>query len=393
MTNKLILSLLIFQIVLNVQAQYSNVRYDREKNYFNEGQELPFESYIMLNGEVPKEIELIEVSIHKSGRIDESALYSTIWRKANVDQSVFNLPLNYKLRQNNLYGFRIGYYYRLTPEEKITLYNSIGSSVMTFIDQSIKIKGNEIEIVKGSKTLKTFLDEIVNQGLHFYRNDLSYKFPGFSEIIDLKLKDLEKMNLKENKYYQIKAKSDSTYDKKSENYKFFKSHLTEFKKMVDSELVAYINTLSYVVAEVKEIDKYKTQRGQFILPVNIGYGAIYNSGSFDELSYAGSPYVGLSFPLANSALKSNILSKSSISVGAYINNFNNEDEMEISGPFVNRPLFIGVGSKALQFFRINAGATILQESNVSSTFSVEKLYLRPSININFELGLWIGQLR
>jgi len=169
--------------------------------------------------------------------------------------------------------------------------------------------------------------------------------------------------------------------------------MNDLKKLIDAELIAYLNTISYLTAEVKKIESYATEKGQFILPVNVGYGAIYNSGGFDSLSYGQSPYVGLSFPLGNSAFKSNILSNSSISFGAYLNNFNDENGEEITGPFIGRPIFLGVGTRAFKLLRINAGVTALQKDASDSNFDVSQIYLRPSININFELGLWIGLLK
>jgi hypothetical protein len=162
---------------------------------------------------------------------------------------------------------------------------------------------------------------------------------------------------------------------------------------VDAELIAYLNTVSYVTAEVKKVNNYATEKGQFILPVNIGYGAIYNSGGFDSLSYGQSAYVGLSFPLGNSAFKSNILSNSSISFGAYLSNFDDENGEEITGPFIGRPLFLGVGTRAFKLLRVNAGVTALQKNSSDSNFDVSEIYLRPSINLSFELGVWIGQLK
>ncbi|NNK81232.1 MAG: hypothetical protein HKO93_07025 [Flavobacteriales bacterium] len=393
MTIRTIIITAIMALGLSASAQYKSVVYDLEKNFFNEGQPLPFETHIMLNGQVPSNVDLIELQIMKGGDIDGVPLYRGEWKRTSLNQTIFNLPVNYKLRQNNEYGLKISYYLGITSEEKSALYRILGTSVMTYLDQSVSIKGNDIKMSKSSKKVHEDLDAIVGQGLLFYQNDLAYEFPGFSDIIEEKLKEFEQLNLKENKFYQFRLKEDSTYNKRFENHAFFQKNMNELKKLIDSELIAYINTVSYVTAEVKKVDSYATEKGQFILPVNIGYGAIYNSGGFENLSYGQSSYLGLSFPLGNSALKSNLLSNSSIYLGAYLSNFDDENGEEITGPFIGRPLFLGVGTRAFKLLRANVGVTALQKDASESNFDVSQIYVRPSINLSFELGLWIGQLK
>jgi hypothetical protein len=391
-SNSLLIALAVC-LSFSLSAQYKTVVYDMEKNFFNEGQMLPFETYLMVNGHVPADVSLINMEIHPSGLIDSEFLYSATWKKSMPDETTFNLPLNYKLRQNSKYGIVVSYFYDITPKEKSALYRTLGSTVMSYIDQSVSIKGNDIHLSKNYKQLHSDLNSIVVQGLRFYDNDLQYPFPGFSEITKEKLKEFEKLNLNESKFYQFTSKEDSTYNKNKENYTYFQTRLGELKKLVDSELIAYINTVSYVMAEKKSITDYSTEKGQFILPVNLGYGAIYNSGNFDDFSYGSSPYVGLSFPLANASLKGNLLSNMNIAFGAYLNNFNDENDKEVTGPFIGRPLFLGVGARAFKFLRFNAGVTALQKDGLDPTFDVNQIYLRPSVNLNFELGVWIGQLK
>lgn len=393
MNYRFLLTCIFSAVVLSMSAQYKTVVYDLEKNFFNEGQPLPYETYIMLNGQVPTDISMIELDIYKGGRVDGTPLFKSNWKKTNMDQTTFNLPVNYKLRQNNEYGFVLSYYYDITPDEKSALYRTLGTTVMTYIEQSVAIKGNDITMSKSHSKVHEDLNSIVIQGLQFYQNDLDYAFPGFSDIVKEKLKAFEQMNLKESKFYQFKTKKDSTYNKLEENHEYFQVRLNELKKLIDSELVAYLNTISYLTAEKKTITDYSTEKGQFILPINVGYGAIYNSGDFDNFSYGSSPYVGLSFPLANASLKSNILSNTNIAFGAYLNNFDDEDGAEVTGPFIGRPIFLGVGARAFKFFRLNAGVTALQKDAVDSNFDVNEIYLRPSINLNFEIGVWAGQLK
>jgi len=111
--------------------------------------------------------------------------------------------MNFKLRQNNEYDFKISYFFAITPNEKSALYRTLGSSVMTYIDQSVSINGNDIKMSKNYKKVHDDLDALVYQGLKFYQNDLAYEFPGFSDIIKEKLKQFEDLNLKKSKFYQF----------------------------------------------------------------------------------------------------------------------------------------------------------------------------------------------
>jgi len=71
-----LLSCAMVILLTSANAQYKTVVYDLEKNFFNEGQPLPFETHIMLNGQVPNNVDLIEVEVRKGG--GEMGMFCTV---------------------------------------------------------------------------------------------------------------------------------------------------------------------------------------------------------------------------------------------------------------------------------------------------------------------------
>jgi hypothetical protein len=371
-------------------GQYKSVVYDLEKNYFDQGQELPIESFIMLSGGLPIGIEMVQVNVHRSGQLLCEPLSTSKWKKTESGQRQYEMPINYKLKQNSDYGFVIEYYYPITQNERQTLFEDLNSLVMSYIDQSFVIKGNSVSTYKKDKKIQASLEGIVLDGTRFYQNDLDYAFPGFSEIVAERIELMADLSLKDNKFYDFKSKKEDDFSKEEQNFGYYTQRIDELKSMMRAELAAYLNTINYVLAERKTISSYPTEKGQYILPVNLGYGGIYNSGDLADLSYGSSPYVGLAFPLANSALKSNILSNMSVSFGMYFQGFDDENGVYVSGPLIDKPLFLGLGTRAFKLVRINAGVTALQKDPDVNNVNISEIYFRPSVNISLEIGLWLG---
>ena len=66
-------------------AQYEAVVFDYEKAYFNNGQPLPAESYIMFSGSIDNNIHWVEVNIYKAKA--SKPLYQVYWKRTSNDRT------------------------------------------------------------------------------------------------------------------------------------------------------------------------------------------------------------------------------------------------------------------------------------------------------------------
>ena len=71
-----------------------------KKNYFNEGQAIPAEKPLMFTGLVPKDVNIIKISILSANAKNErDILYTASWKDAdNKTNTSFSLAVNYRLR-------------------------------------------------------------------------------------------------------------------------------------------------------------------------------------------------------------------------------------------------------------------------------------------------------
>lgn len=383
------LSLLILLSTKVSFAQYKTVVYDYEKNFFNEGQPLPAENNFMLNGNLLPNTEIVSFNIYQKGSNKE--LFTTKWKKPFADKEIYSIPVNYKLEKNKSYDFSINYYRIITQKERDQISSSIEKTLLGLIHQNYELNKNSLTSFTNRNVLVNEMDNIVKQGLYFYENDLNYKFPGFSLVVIEKIKRIDKMNLKKSKFSTF-LKNGKKANKFERNNEYFNHKLKELELLINIELTQYFNTVKYIIVESRTIKNYNTEKGNTVLPINFGYGAIYNEGSLSNLSYGHSPYVGASIPLKRNFNKSSFINNTSLSFGTYLNSFDDQNGNKIGGPITNTPLFIGLGTNVFKVFRLNIGATALQK-NVNGNLNVDNVYFRPSININLELGLWLGMLK
>ena len=179
-------------------AQYKAVNFDYEKNYFNQGQALPAEDYFMVSGNVNNGIDLVEVEVHRSGKIEKNnPLYATTWKRSfNNAGQTFELPMNYKLRGNSEYDFVISTYRKASQTEKDNLQQILNSSLDAYVDGVISIERRRLAINKPTGSMVEDLNDIVRSGTQFYVNKINFNFPGFSDIVKNKIKQLKEAKLR-----------------------------------------------------------------------------------------------------------------------------------------------------------------------------------------------------
>lgn len=387
MKKLLFLPLLILGVNVCVLAQYKTVIFDYEKNYFNQGQSLPAENYFMVTGQSPQNVELVQVEVFRPRRVHKTPLYVGTWKRSfsNVSQT-YEVPMNYKLRGNDEYDVTINTYRRASGVEKENLRQILNASLDAYIDGVISVERRRLSLEKPAGIMVKDLNDIVDRGTVLYTNKISFEFPGFSDIVKNKIKQLQNAKLRKGIFNFSKEE----YGKRRDARRMYSEKLIgELKAAIHTELEQNLNAELLVLSDTKEIRDYATEKTMHTLAINAGYGGVYFAGGLNDLSYDHAPYVGLSFPLGRSAF-SPFWSNTSLSVGAFLNNMKDQDDNEVTGPIFGRPYYIGLGYKAFQFIRINAGATFLETKQSDFNIDLNRVRVKPFIGISGEINLWMG---
>ncbi|HMS51840.1 MAG TPA: hypothetical protein PKD56_05900, partial [Chitinophagales bacterium] len=220
---------------------------------------------------------------------------------------------------------------------------------------------------------------------------INFVFPGFSDIIKNKIDQIDNAKLRRARF-NVENKDGSRTDARR---LFADKLLSELKTALHTEVQQFINSDLLVLDDTKEVNEYPTKKTMNIISVNGGYGGAIFGGGLNDLDYDHAPYVGISFPLGKASLASPFWSKTSLSVGAFLNNFENKAGQTITGPVFQRPYYVGLGYKVFHFIRLNAGATFLEVKKPSSSGGIDlpdlkEVKIRPFVGASAEINLWMN---
>ncbi len=177
--------------------------------------------------------------------------------------------------------------------------------------------------------------------------------------------------------------------------KYHQTQVNELKLIVQNEASYLFNTGLSILADSKYVDNYPVENTKTILTIHGGYGGVYLGGGTENLSYGSGFRAGLTFPLGKKAYVSKFWSNSAIITGFYFNNFETDNDVEVSGPIFKRPTYLGLGYKVFNFIRISAGATFLENQDTAGGLDNlgNKVFIRPFIGIQADLNLWMELAR
>lgn len=377
MTLGSILVLLLFTITAN--AQISTLILNYEKSCFGENEPLPARKNFVITGVINSNIPYVEVEIYDDKHDEDDApVYAAFWKsELNNKSSKFTIPVNQKLRAGKAYDVLIKYYRVATETEQTALKGDVTRTLDAYIDQSYKQSSNKVEFQKNSKKLIEDLSKIVITGMSQYRHRTNFSFESFSDVIKMKIEQIESQSLKEISKANAGDSKDATV-----RVEFRNQILNELKAMLHTEVNQYLNRELYIMIDDKYIEDYPTEESQNSLPVNIGYGGALLNTDFDAFNYAAAPYLGLSFPFGKEGSKSKFLQRSSLSFGVILDqNMIDQNDVNYTGPIFNVPVYGALGYRAFRFIRINAGVTVLE--NVATS----NIEVFPFIGISAELNL------
>ena len=356
-------------------GQYETLVLNYEKSCFGENEPLPSQKNFIITGVANNNIPFVEVNIYSSKGIENSQpIYSTFWKRDLNSKSLnFNVPINFKLREGKEYDVLIRYFRQTTTPERDSLQRSMHRILDAYVDQAFKISDKELGLVNSSRQTLNDLNKIVVTGLANYRTRTAIQFTSFSDIVKLKLKQLDDLKL---------SKGSDENEKKS-RLSYRTQMLNELKAILKTEANQYLTPDLSIMVDDKYINDYPTEKLPNYLPINVGYGGAILNSDFNNFNYAAAPYVGLSIPFGKEG-GSAFWSKSSLSVGAFVSNMTDQNNVEYTGPIFKIPVYASLGYRAYRFVRINAGATFLENTTNNN------LSIMPFVGISAEFNVSIN---
>lgn len=392
------LSFILLCVVLSIaaKAQYvsaynnSTVILDYLHGEFNGNQPLPAEEYFVVKGAISPAVSMIKLDILRNTH-SRDTLYANLWRRAygNTD-GAFNLPVHYKLRGNDRYTFVFIFYRSLSDSEKVHFRDAVQQNLQAYIQGIMEVSNNKFSLQSSTRRMQGDLNRVVDRAFTYYSNGFLGNFPGFSDVVKNKLEQISDTRLRKAKYNVESDKGDYSPDVRR---RYAEQLQSELLQICMSEVDPYIGGDLMVMQDIRSMQNYPTEKTRTVLAVNAGYGAVYLSGNWGDLSYDTQPYVGLSFPLGNHKFN-RFMGNTSISTGIFLRNFHDENNKKITGPVIGLPFYLGIGYKAFRFIRLNAGlvATSQEKTDLQDT-KFDDVKLKPFVGISAELNLWLGTER
>ncbi len=370
-------------------AQRKTILVETDTRKLNHGNLLPAQTYFDIQVPVNEQTGIVEIEIHR-GRNNNNLVEKTTWiRPVNFTGNLAEVPVDIKLKSNSSYTFDIVIYSMLSDSEKVHLNKIIQQNIINYLNATMEANTRGVEISRRNEQTISDLNLIVKKSFRDYQNLRQREFEGFSDIVKLKLQQIDNARLSNAEYNVIRNPGDSmqTANDLKANYA---NQLTEdLQQIILSEINNYLAMDFVKVYDNLLIKNQVTERTQTVLPLFIGYAGVYLSGNVDDLEYDSQPYAGFSIPFGrgNGAW----FSRTSFVLGVFIKNFKDGDGNIITGPVIDRPVFAGLGFRVYDFIHLNAGviATSVEKQNLSN-IKTENIDLKPFIGISAQFNLWLG---
>lgn len=376
--NKLALTTTLLLFTGALFAQMVSITYDYELNRFTENEPLPAETSFLINGAAPENVTYVEVSIYtQQGRENREPLSTSSWKQPfDRTGNTFHVPISYKLQEDKTYDLGIRYFRPIDSTERVLLFEQLNKYLRAYLWQSFEIRKGEIRLVNSPKQTYKSMNTLVTDALQRYRGTVEPIFRDFSDIALLQLQQADGKEVKDPDFKQDTA---SLQDALPVVY-------GNLQNILAGELKFALNKEIVVLTDQRYIDNYDTENRPGYFGLNVGYGASFFGGEVDNPNYDSGLYLALGVPLSTSRIAPKFLRNASLLAGVFVNNLEDDQQREISGPVLGRPYFLGLDYKLFSFVRINAGAALLErrkETNGSS----ESVLIRPFVGISGKINI------
>ncbi|MFC3880823.1 hypothetical protein ACFOSV_11575 [Algoriphagus namhaensis] len=348
----------------------------------NGGMPIPAEEQFAVTGAVPDKIEMVKLTIFPSKK-SEKAGASYFWKSPfGYKDEAFQINVEQPLRSNDDYELEFRFYQKAGPEQIREVAELVYQNLETYLSTITTIKKGGVEFSESIPNIMSQMASIVESGTFYFELPNGQPFPGFSDITRAKLE--QHKNLK-----MGKAKYNATGLGENDNARavYARTYLDEVYAIIGSELKQYFSPNMLVMVDEKIFKSYRSENKPNVIPLNAGYGAISLSKNLQEQEFVASPYVGVSFPLGNRAFNK-FMNNLSLSTGVFLSGkMENSLGERISGPVIDRPIYVGLGYNFFRFIRLNAGGTFITTEQLNGT---NQNSFNPFIGVSAEFNLWLG---
>lgn len=370
-------------------SQRKTVVIDPQARRMNQGDLLPAQKYFDLQIPVSDEIGIIQVSIHR-GRVNNNIIEKTSWaRPINYRSNLAEIPVDIQLKSNSTYTFDVTMYSIISDSEKLNLQNIVHQNILNYLNSVFETNQKGISNARKTDQVIADLNLVVSKSLRDFKNLRQRDFEGFSDIVKLKLRQMDNASLANAAYNVKRNPDDSTTTEKNLKGDYANKLMAELQKIILGEIDNYLDMDFVKLYDNVVIRNQVTEKTQTVLPLFIGYGGVYLNGNVDDLDYDSQPYAGFAVPLGRG--HGAWFSRTSFIMGVFLRNFKDAEDNVITGPIVDRPVFAGLGFRIYDFINFNAGvvATSTSKQNLGN-FKTENIDLKPFIGVNAQFNLWLG---
>lgn len=387
--NCCLLCLIIVVVNEKIYAQKKTILIEPQKRKINQDALLPAQTYFTIQVPVSSRTGIMLLNVYKGKTVSDKIESNSWTRPVQFSGEFAEIPVDLKLKSNSNYTFQLTIYNLLSDSERTNLRDILSASVVSYLDAAIENEDSKIIVSRKSDQLIKDLNDIVNKGLSDYQNIQRKNFEGFSDIVKLKIQQLTNAQLKNAGYNLNKRTLDSSTNDQELRAAYSAKLRIELKQLILAELHNYLGMEFVKLYDSFVISNQFTEKTQTVLPLFIGYGAVYFSGNARNLNYDSKPYAGFSIPLGRGDGK--YFSRTTFIMGVFLTNFKDSDNNTITGPIVDRPVFAGLGFRIYDFINFNAGAVATSTSKQNlSNIKTENIKVYPFIGLNFQFNLWLG---
>ncbi|NQX90744.1 MAG: hypothetical protein HRT74_01120, partial [Flavobacteriales bacterium] len=151
----------------------------------------------------------------------------------------------------------VHFYQQTNKREEDQLRKLLTQGINYFLDQSVLVHANHVELRKKPKKMHRQMEEMVREGLEYYAYKHRDSFQGFSPDVLFHLEQLEDLNWKGNMEHIAIAKGIKGRSREEKAYLYVQHHLSKLKLLIDQELAYSLKDqlLTYVGSEAPQIEE------------------------------------------------------------------------------------------------------------------------------------------